>query len=182
MLRSVSTPPPGIEIRRATAADADAIGFVHVRSWQWAYRGQFPDRFLDTIDQVRRTRWWRKALAMDPAMAVFVATDGDEVLGYCHVGASRTEGADIGELHSVYLLEHAIGRGIGRALMQAGLDALHTLGFDEAMLWVLGSNTATRRFYEAAGWRDDGGRHTYTLRDGVEAAAVRYRIRLGSDL
>jgi len=177
----VTTPAPGIEIRRATADDADTIGLVHVRSWQWAYRGQFPDDFLDTIDLDRRTLWWRKALAADPGMLVFVAAERDGIVGYCHVGTSRTEGTEVGELHSVYLLEHATRRGIGRALMLAGLDALRSMGFAEAMLWVLGSNVATRSFYEAAGWYDDGGRHTYSLRDGVEAAAVRYRIHLGAD-
>lgn len=180
MLPPVNTPLAGIEIRPATADDADHIGLVHVRSWQWAYRGQFPDDFLDTIDLDRRTRWWRTALTEDRDIAVFVAAHSDGILGYCHVGASRTEGPEIGELHSVYLLEHATGRGIGRALVLAGLNALRSMGYTEAMLWVLGSNDATRRFYEAGGWHDDGGRHTYTLRNGVEAAAVRYRIRLGA--
>jgi GNAT superfamily N-acetyltransferase len=180
MLAPMTTAPLSIRIRRANVEDAAGIGTVHVRAWQWAYRGHFPDSFLDTIDLARRTRWWRKTLVSDPAMAVFVAVEDDQVLGYCHVGPSRTEGPTIGELHSIYLLAHAAKRGIGRALMAAGLDTLQSIGFDEAMLWVLASNDATRRFYEMSGWYDDGGRHTYTLRDGIEAAAVRYRIKLGN--
>ncbi len=167
-----------VEIRPAIPADADGIGRVHVQAWQWAYRGQFPDTFLDTIDLERRTRWWRNTLTGDPAAVVFVAGTGDEIVGYCHIGPSRSEAATVGELHSIYLLEHWTGRGVGRRLMAAALEALRTAGFDEAMLWVLGSNHDTRRFYEAAGWHDDGGRHTYVMRDAVEAAAVRYRIDL----
>ena len=168
-----------VEIRPAVPADADGIGRVHVRAWQWAYRGQFPDTFLDTIDLERRKRWWRNALTGEPAAVVYVAATDDEVVGYCHVGPSRSEGETVGELHSIYLLEHWTGRGVGRRLMAAALDALRMEGFGEAMLWVLGSNQDTRNFYEAAGWHDDGGRHTYVMRDQVEAAAVRYRIDLG---
>ncbi len=169
---------PGITIRRATSVDAEAIGLVHVRSWQWAYRGHFPDTYLDTIDLERRTRWWRRSFRDDPAMVAFVAVEGQHVVGYCHVGPSRTEGSDVGELYSIYLLEDAAGRGIGAALMAAAIDALRSMGFDEAILWVLGSNSRTRRFYETEGWRDDGGRSSHTLRGGIEAAAVRYRIQL----
>ena len=174
----MSSPAPGIEIRRAVADDATGIGSVHVESWQWAYRDQLPDRFLASLDRDRRIRWWRQALHGNPEMVTFVATEDDHMVGYCSVGASRTDGETGGELYSIYLLEHVAGRGIGRALLEAGLDALRAMGFEEAMLWVLGSNERTRRFYEASGWHDDGGRHTYTLRDGVRAAAMRYRIRL----
>ena len=36
--------------------------------------------------------------------------------------------------------------------------AMAELGFGSAMLWVLEDNARARAFYEAAGWRPDGGR------------------------
>jgi len=167
------------QIRRAAAADAAGIGAVHVASWQWAYRGQLPDHFLDTIDVHRRNEWWRRRLTNDPPIVVFVAERDGGIVGFCHVGPSDdTPESLLGELHAIYLLETVARQGIGSALMTAGLEALRDMAFDDAILWVLASNEGTRRFYEQAGWLDDGGRQTYTLRDDVEAAAVRYRIDL----
>ena len=37
-------------VRWATPDDADALGEVHVTTWQSAYRGIFPDAFLDELD------------------------------------------------------------------------------------------------------------------------------------
>src|SRR5579884_753846 len=34
------------QVRRATFRDAGAIAALHVRSWQWAYRGLLPDAYL----------------------------------------------------------------------------------------------------------------------------------------
>ena len=37
-------------VRRATVDDADAIGWIHVESWQVAYRGLVPDWYLGSLD------------------------------------------------------------------------------------------------------------------------------------
>jgi hypothetical protein len=44
-------------------------------------------------------------------------------------------------------------------------------------LWVLASNEQARRFYEAAGWRPDGGAQTIEL-GGATLEEVRYRREL----
>ena len=58
------------EIRKATAQDACGIAFVHMRSWQVAYRGHMPDEFLDGLEQ--RTNMWRE-LTLQPDKIVLVA-------------------------------------------------------------------------------------------------------------
>jgi Acetyltransferase (GNAT) family. len=50
-------------------------------------------------------------------------------------------------------------------------------GCREAILWVLESNQRARRFYEAAGWRADGG-HKIDESYGFPMSLVRYRRRL----
>lgn len=56
----MSAPP--ISVRHATEADAAAIGALHVRAWQWAFRGLMADAYLDGLsNQVdHRTAMWRR--------------------------------------------------------------------------------------------------------------------------
>jgi ribosomal protein S18 acetylase RimI-like enzyme len=48
-------------------------------------------------------------------------------------------------------------------------------GMTAVTLWVLEGNASARRFYERAGFTDDGARKTYPK---TEVPEVRYRIRL----
>ncbi len=176
VLNTAMSQHTSISIRRATVADAAGIAAVHVASWQWAYRDRLPQAYLDSLDAQRRVPWWERSLAVDPPATVFVAIAEEEVVGFCSVGPAKgDEDPAAGELHAIYLLEHFKGTGIGSALMDVGLDALRDAGYREAVLWVLDSNDRAISFYERKGWVDDGGRHTYELRDGVEAPAARYR-------
>ena len=62
--RRVARPVNPVHIRRAAEADAAEIAAIHIEAWQWAYRGQIPDAYLDgltqTIDQ--RVAWWKAKL------------------------------------------------------------------------------------------------------------------------
>jgi hypothetical protein len=39
-----------IAVRPAGHGDIESLARVHTRSWQTAYRGLFPDEFLDAMD------------------------------------------------------------------------------------------------------------------------------------
>jgi RimJ/RimL family protein N-acetyltransferase len=52
------------------------------------------------------------------------------------------------------------------------------LGFGSAMLWVLEDNARARAFYEAAGWRPDGGRQLERI-ISTDLYEVRYAKSLG---
>ena len=64
------------QVRKATVEDASGIAFVHVRSWQVAYRGHMPDEFLDGLDPEKRTSMWRD-WTQDPDKIIFVAEDNE---------------------------------------------------------------------------------------------------------
>jgi GNAT superfamily N-acetyltransferase len=152
-------------IRRATPGDATALATVHVRSWQAAYRGLMPDEVLDGLSVERRAVMWRAIIKSGlPGHVVLVAQgdgdgrDGDALCGFAHVGPGRDAdlGAETAELTSLYLLSEVWGRGAGRALMAAAVDAMRDAGYVSAVLWVLVTNERARRFYEIAGWSCDG--------------------------
>lgn len=171
-----------INIRKATRSDAAAIAGVHIRSWQAAYRGHFPDEFLDTLDSqlARRKESWTLTLKMPPSArsAVWVAEDDGSLCGFAHVAPTRTdEGAEVGEVSSIYLEPEQWGKGIGRELFQSALDDLRRMGFKQAILWVLESNERARHFYEAAGWAHDGGTKIQNVW-GIVCNEIRYVVDL----
>lgn len=48
-----------VVVRDATADDADALGVLHVRAWQAAYRGAMPDDYLDGLNAADRAELWQ---------------------------------------------------------------------------------------------------------------------------
>lgn len=134
-------------VRFATVDDAEELAEVHVRSWQVAYAGIFPDGFLANLDRERRASWWSQFIAN--GARVFVS-DSDRVVGFCWADRSDDEGW--GEIYSIYVHPHHWGEGHGYQLLRAGENRLAEEGHERALLWVLEANVRGRRFYERQGW------------------------------
>jgi len=150
--------PGALAIRPAREEDIADLVDVHIASWRAAYRGQVPDEVLDGLDATRgrRDRIWREMLADDRQRALVAERDG-KVVGFVNLGPAHPPvDPAIGELHAIYLHPAAWDQGVGRALFRQGEDALRSLGYRSAILWVLETNRRARDFYEAAGWRADG--------------------------
>lgn len=164
---------PEIVVRPAIDADCEAIGAIHVRSWQSGYAHIFDEEFIDslgtTVDD--RVAFWRGYLAeARPGQQLVVATIGGEVVGFANFGPARLhryhdddgtkevanpdEGR--GEGYAMYVEPELWGVGIGSALMPWVFKGLAASGFTEAVLWVLEDNPRARSLYENWGWRVDG--------------------------
>ena len=164
-------------IRRAVLSDAPAMGRVHVRAWQAAYRGQMPDAYLDGLSATERARLWSGILAKeDEARPILVAEEDGELAGFASVGPASGS-LDEGELYSINVDPGHWGHGCGRKLLAAAEDELAVRGYQRAALWVLPGNERARRFYRLAGWTEDGTERTAEVL-GVEVAEVRYRRAL----
>lgn len=171
-----------IVVREAEIGDAPAIGYVHVRSWQEAYRGQVPDTYLDRLSIGQRIDVWRDMLATGSDETNWVVMLHGEVVGFAGAGPSRDADADLrtGELFAIYLLAGHWGAGAGSALLDRAVGWLRER-FDEATLWVLATNARATHFYEMHGWRRDGAtkdddRGSFVLHE------VRYRIVFDPEL
>jgi GNAT superfamily N-acetyltransferase len=163
-----------MEVRWATAEDAEGIGRVQERGWQAAYRHLFPAEELDRGGFIHVDRWTERLVRPPTGWATFVAEHDGEVTGFTSVGPSRDE-RGIGELYAIYVDPQQWSTGAGRALIEQAEE--HLRGFySEVTLWVLEDNPRARRFYERAGWTIDGGRKA-EARWGVRAPEVRYRKR-----
>lgn len=153
-------------IRPATVADAEAIGEVHVRSWQAAYAGLIPEDFLARLSASSRAASWARRIG--EGGRVLVAEEDGVLAGFAAFGE--------GQLYALYLLPEYWGRGLGRALHDRVVDELTG---DSAVLWVLATNERAKAFYVRQGWVDDDARQTETIDGGrVTLEEMRYRRSL----
>jgi GNAT superfamily N-acetyltransferase len=160
---------PGIDsdsvvVRAARPSDAADIARVHVEAWRAAYVDIVPQAVLDRLSVDRRRDGWMRRLGEPAESRTIVASAGGRIVGTA-------------ELDSIYLLPEVWHRGIGRDLIERALGDLAERGFSTVILWVLSDNARGRHFYEAGGWRPDGGVETLDF-DGTSLGAVRYRLDL----
>ena len=172
----------GVAIRRAEESEARAIAELHIRAWQWAYRGHIPDGVLDRLPEglERRTEQWRQILAKRAEQRVWVAETEGRIVGFAHT-RHPDPGPDLGgnaaEIGAIYLEAEWAGKGVGRALFSQAVEDLRMRGYEMCFLWVLESNARARRFYERAGFAPDGAAKV-ELRKDFELREIRYRRAL----
>lgn len=140
-------------IRRASAADADAIAALHAASWRSAYRGIFNDATLGpSLDGERRAHWRGKLAAMVPDDTVLIAGD----LGFIAVWAKGDPGfgAYIDNLH---VRPERRSGGLGRRLLGEAMGRVAGRGETRAYLWVFDDNVRAIDFYRRLGGEVVGG-------------------------
>jgi len=175
-----------MRVRWAVPGDARAIAEVHVSSWQAAYRGLIPEETLARIAVSEREPKWREWLSDPTRPSTLVAGHGNRIEGFCSVAmpARSVEAAsDLAEIPALYVAPGAWRRGVGAALMTRALNEMAEAGFAHALVWVLEGNDRAIAFYEASGWRLDGGRDEWTPQVGRAdpLPTVSLRIEVGRE-
>ena len=137
-----------VEVRRATADDAQAIGAVFdaaVRAG-WTYLGELAEKPMFTPED-----WDQLVADHAPPRVLLVATGRTgQVVGY------TAAHPDDGELFLLFVHPACAGRGIGRTLLNAAHDALRAAGCPQAYLYTHEQNERALTVYESAGYRRDG--------------------------
>ena len=170
-------------MRVATIEDAAALGRVHVRAWQTAYRGGLmPDAYLDALSPEDRAALWRQRLGAPrpPQSACLVAEDEEKaVVGFVDVGAAEGEaGGRTGEVRALNVDPDNWGTGAGCDLLAWAVEMLDRSGFSRVVLWVHPQNARARRFYRVHGWTEDGLERRQDVL-GVTVPETRYSRSLG---
>jgi ribosomal protein S18 acetylase RimI-like enzyme len=140
--------PSAIELRRATAADAQAIGAVFDAAVRegWTYLGELAQKPMFAPEE-----WDELVAEHAPPNVLLVATDqAGRIVGYTAVHPED------GELFLLFVDPAHAGRGIGRTLLTAAHDALREAGCQEAYLFTHEQNERALAVYTAAGYRPDG--------------------------
>jgi len=162
-------------LRPAEPEDAIAVARVHVRSWQAAYRTLLPDDYLDQLRPEDRAQKYDFA-SLDPLKPrTIVAAEEGLIHGFATTAPARDPDLrNHGELYALYVDPEQWGRGIGIALLSAARARLFSLGFRNAILWVLAGNVRAARFYQIDGWAPDGLSRTVSVW-GITVDEVRYQ-------
>lgn len=158
-----------------TVADTPAVGKVHVRAWQAAYRGAMPDDFLDGLRPEDRADVWRRLIEdRSPGQRDVIEADG-RVAGFAAYGP-ELDGHDpeLGQLYAINFDPAYWRQGLGRQTIRHVTAELTKSGFRRAVLWVEASNDRARRFYESEGWSYDPGSDRVDNVQGTVVDEVRY--------
>ena len=106
----------------------------------------------DTMNRAEREAWLRERSA-NPRWPVFVAEEGEALLGFAGASAFDPRGAyETSVKVSVFICPEAAGRGVGKALYAALFDYLATQDVHRAYALIVAPNPASVRLHEAFGF------------------------------
>ncbi len=154
---------PRWRLRRAGAADADALALVASASFLETYAGSLDGADLVAHCVANNTREKFAAWASDVGGAVTLA---EIEPGYAPMGYTVLTTVDLPvepragdiELRRIYAMARLHGTGAGPALMAQALADAARLGKSRVLLGVWGENYRAHRFYERQGFVNIGTR------------------------
>ncbi len=152
-------------IHDATPHDAPVIARIDADSWNAGFGDLMPVRPFD----FDRVECWRLDLDAPLPYRWWVAELCGVVVGFAGIGPSRTPSdPELGEIDTIAIDPAHWRQGLGRTLMAVAVEHLEADGYRAAILWTLEHYPQGQRFYEALGWKRDGGtRH--------KGSQIRYR-------
>ena len=147
---------PSPTIRPAAAADAEAVARLYIDSWNAGF-GELLEQ-SDRIVTSELVERWRGDLAKSAPKQWWVAEHRGEIVGFAGIGPSRDPvDARLGELDTIAVDPSYWRMGIGKALASHAFRHLVEDGYDEAIVWTVEGYERGTAFYEAMGWKRDGG-------------------------
>lgn len=157
-----------ITIREATATDAEAIADL---SRQTFYETFAPHNTEADMEKFMTEQFTREALIAEvgaPGNMFLLALDNDEPAGYARLRESEKDKT----LHQIeiarlYAATKRIGKGVGKALMQACIDVARAQQKKTIWLGVWEKNHRAIQFYTAWGF-EKVGEHDFVLGNDVQ--------------
>ncbi len=134
--------PDGVDVR-AFVPGRDEDAWVQVNAAAFATHPEQGRWTRADLEAREREPWF------DPAGFLMAWRDA-ELVGF-HWTKIHPDGA--GEVYVIAVAPSAQGLGLGRVLLQLGLDSLYRRGCREVLLYVDGDNTGAMRLYERTGFR-----------------------------
>ena len=143
-----------IAYRDATPADAALLADLFARSFTETFGPLYKPEDLAAFLERAGADAWVGELA-DPALAVRIADDQGEAVGFAKLGPVSlpvTPAGPAAELRQLYILKPLHGLGIAQELMRWTFDRARAQGARELYLSVYVDNHRARRLYERYGF------------------------------
>jgi mycothiol synthase len=137
-------PPDGVMLRPFSPA-SDEEAFLDINAASFA---DHPDQGALDLAALRSREaedWF------DPNCFLLAEQEG-RLLGFCWDKFHDEPRGRAGEIYVIGVAPEAVGRGLGRLLLRAGLALMSDRGVDRAFLYVEDDNEAALRLYESEGF------------------------------
>ena len=132
----------------------------------------------ETWRTVAEERRYLRAVRRHPDAAVFVAEDGERIVGRLSLARdAHPASRHVADLGLMVAASHR-RRGVGRALLDQSVAWAESVGVRKLELHVFPWNEPAIALYEAFGFEREGLRQGHYLRDGVPVDAILMAFRL----
>lgn len=141
-----------MKIRLAGQADLEAIN----RIYNQAVQQRFCTAHLEAVDMEERRQWFA---FHDPARyPVFVALEGEDLVGWVSLGAYRENRQALAHVAEVsyYVDARARGKGVGSSLLKHAIHVAPGLGFSVLIAILLNRNPASIALLDKYGFEEWG--------------------------
>jgi ribosomal protein S18 acetylase RimI-like enzyme len=153
----LASPALKIAIRGATPADTAAIGRLGALLVR-THHDFDPKRFIPATSQTEQGYGSFLGSQIDePNVVILVAEKDGEVIGYTYAGVEGNDYMALrgpaGVLYDIVVDPAHRGRGVGRMLLDATLEALKARGSPRVVLSTAEKNESAQRLFARAGFR-----------------------------
>jgi L-amino acid N-acyltransferase YncA len=160
--------PPAVELRELTPDDWPAVADIY---WDGMRSG------LATFEtEVPSWEEWNAAHLPEHRL---VAEVEGKIVGWAALSPASTRRCYAGVVeNSVYVAEHARGRGVGRVLLEALIAGARLAGIWTIQTSIFPENRASLVLHERCGFRVIGTRDRIAKRDGIWRDTLFLEVRL----
>jgi len=144
-------------IRAAKPADMSTVGRLGAMLVRM-HHDLDPKRFIPaTSDTATRYGGFLRTQLDEPNILILVAEQDGSVIGYTYAGVEGTDYMSLrgpaGALYDIVVDPAFRGKGVGRMLLEAAIDALKAKGAPRVVLSTAQGNEVAQHLFERAGFR-----------------------------
>lgn len=155
-----------MKVRYGTIVDATILSELGAKTFYDTYASDNTPENIDAYIRKSFSTEIQIAELSDPNIIFLIAELENEPVGYVKLKLDSKDesitGTKVIEIERIYSLQQYIGKGIGKALMQAAIDEAKQKACDSIWLGVWEKNPRAINFYKKWGFREVGS-HIFTV-------------------
>lgn len=139
-------------IRRSKINDCSAIAHIVTVSWNETYKEIVDKTLLKNLKNNENERVNNSVAKFDENdNNIFVLEVDKKIVGFINIGKTNYRNySNCGEIYALYILNSFHGKGLGKKLVEAGIQELKKLNCDKMIIGCLEGNPSNK-FYEHIG-------------------------------